>query len=62
MSGAEDRHTRPEESQAMFAAAPEPKEFWLVPGAAHEDLHAVAKAEYERRVLAFLRRSGVGGS
>jgi uncharacterized protein len=46
----------------MFAAAPEPKEFWLVPGAAHVDLHAAAGPEYELRVLAFLRRSGVGGS
>src|SRR5581483_2565732 len=62
MSGAEDRHTTPEESEAMFAAASDPKEFWLVPGAAHDDLHAVAKTEYERRVLSFLHRSGVGGS
>lgn len=62
MSGAEDRHTTPEESRAMFAAAPDPKKFWLVPGAAHEDLHAVAGRDYEQRVLAFLRRSGVGGS
>lgn len=62
MSGGDDRLTTPEESRVMFAAASEPKEFWLVPGAAHEDLHAVAGPEYERRVLAFLRRGGVGGS
>ncbi len=31
-----------------------PKEFWLVPGAVHQDLHGHAKADYERRVLAFI--------
>ena len=62
MSGADDRHTTPDESRAMFDAAPEPKEFWIVPGAAHEDLHAVAGEAYERRVLAFLHRAGTGGS
>lgn len=62
ISGAEDRHTRPDEARAMFDAASEPKEFWLVPGAAHVDLHSVASHEYEQRVLAFLRRGGVGGS
>jgi fermentation-respiration switch protein FrsA (DUF1100 family) len=62
ISGAVDRHTTPEESRAMFDAAPEPKELWLVPGAAHEDLYAVAGSEYEQRVSAFLRRCRVGGS
>jgi fermentation-respiration switch protein FrsA (DUF1100 family) len=60
VSGDADPHTTPDDSRALFAAAPEPKEFWLVPGAAHEDLHAIAGAEYEERILAFLRRSGVG--
>lgn len=61
LSGDADRHTTPEESRAMFAAAPEPKEFWLVPGAGHEDLYAVAGQEYQQRLLAFFRRSRVGG-
>ena len=52
--GAEDRHTTLAESQALFAAAREPKELWAVSGAAHVDLHAAARAEYERRVLQFL--------
>ena len=54
LSGDADRHTRPEEARAMFDRASEPKEFWLVPGAGHEDLYAVAGDEYERRILAFL--------
>jgi uncharacterized protein len=53
--GAEDRHTTLNESQQMFAAAAEPKEFWVVEGAKHTDLHAVKKEEYERRVLSFFK-------
>jgi fermentation-respiration switch protein FrsA (DUF1100 family) len=60
VSGDADPHTTADDSRAMFRAANEPKEFWLVPGAAHEDLHAVAGAEYEERILVFLRRCGVG--
>lgn len=57
ISGAEDPHTPPAEAQRLFAAALEPKGFWLVEGAAHVDLHAAAPVEYERRVLAFLEAS-----
>jgi fermentation-respiration switch protein FrsA (DUF1100 family) len=54
--GAVDRHARPAEARALFAAAHEPKELWEVPGAAHVDLHRFATAEYERRVGAFLNK------
>ena len=37
-----------------FAAAGEPKEIWLVPGAEHTGGIDVAPDEYERRVVAFL--------
>lgn len=64
LAGREDRHTPLVESRRLFARARAPKELWVVPGAAHEDLYAVAGAEYERRVLGFfdryLRRSGRG--
>ncbi|MGH9944393.1 MAG: alpha/beta hydrolase [Pyrinomonadaceae bacterium] len=53
IAGADDRHTTLAESQTLFQAAREPKEFWAVEGARHEDLHARARAEYERRVLQF---------
>jgi fermentation-respiration switch protein FrsA (DUF1100 family) len=62
ISGDADRHTTPADTRAMFDAANEPKNLWLVPGAAHEDLYAVAAQEYEQRILGFFRRSGVGGS
>lgn len=55
--GAEDRHTTLEESRQLFGAAREPKELWVVAGAAHTDLHAVARAEYERRVLDFFAKN-----
>jgi fermentation-respiration switch protein FrsA (DUF1100 family) len=55
-SGSEDRHTTAAETRRIYAAAPEPKQLWMVPGAAHEDLHRYGAAEYERLVLAFLAR------
>lgn len=36
-----------------FAAARQPKELWLVPGAGHGHAHTVAKSEYEKRVKDF---------
>lgn len=54
--GAEDRHTTLSESERMFAVASEPKEMWVVDGAAHTDLHAASKTEYEQRVLDFFAR------
>jgi alpha-beta hydrolase superfamily lysophospholipase len=54
LGGTEDGRTPPEETRALFARAREPKRLWLVPGAAHVDLHGFAGAEYERRVLGFL--------
>jgi len=54
MGGALDRHTPPEETRRVHAAAPEPKQLWLVDGAAHVDLHASNPSEYESRVGGFL--------
>lgn len=57
ISGAVDPHTPAAEAERLFEAAAEPKELWLVPGAAHVDLHAAAEPEYETRVLAFLEQA-----
>ena len=57
IAGTADRDTTLPESKALFAAAAEPKQLWLVDGAAHVDLHAFAKAEYERRILEFLAQN-----
>lgn len=53
MAGMKDQHTTPAEPQRLFDAARQPKEIWCVSGAAHVDLHHYARAEYERRILAF---------
>ncbi len=55
-SGAEDFHTTATETRAMYEAAAEPKELWLVEGAAHVDLHRAAPQHYEERIGGFLRR------
>ena len=39
--------------QALFAVAPEPKSFWVVPAAGHNDLINVAGVDYRRRLLSF---------
>jgi dipeptidyl aminopeptidase/acylaminoacyl peptidase len=44
----------PANSERMFAAARQPKQFWRVPHGSHADAHDVARAEYERRVSEFL--------
>src|SRR5579863_7219764 len=53
-SGATNPDIPIETERALFAAAPEPKEFWEVSNAGDVDLYTVAKAEYERRIAAFL--------
>jgi fermentation-respiration switch protein FrsA (DUF1100 family) len=53
IGGDADAHTTAEQSRALFAAATEPKEIWLLPQARHVDLHRRAAAEYEERVLRF---------
>lgn len=54
LAGSNDRHTRIEESLAMFDRAAEPKELWIVEGAEHVDLHEYAQVDYEARIGAFL--------
>jgi dipeptidyl aminopeptidase/acylaminoacyl peptidase len=53
---AEDRLVSPEQSERMYRAAGEPKELFVVEGAAHGGAHAAAPEAYERRVLDFLAR------
>ncbi len=54
IAGGSDHLTTAQESKELFEAAAAPKQFWLVAGAAHVDLHKFARTEYEQRVLAFL--------
>ena len=43
-----------DETERLFPAAREPKQFWLIPGADHARGWQAAPEEYERRVLEFL--------
>jgi pimeloyl-ACP methyl ester carboxylesterase len=53
LHGARDRSTPLPEARQFFAAAQEPKQMWVIEGAAHGDLRAAAGSEYDRRVLEF---------
>lgn len=53
LSGTDDPHTTSEDTAAMFAAATEPKQLWMVDGALHEDLYDFTPDEYEPRLLEF---------
>ncbi|GAB5404913.1 MAG: hypothetical protein Aurels2KO_31440 [Aureliella sp.] len=57
MSGEDDRHTTEAETRDMYAAATSLKELWVVPGAAHVDLLAIAPDGYRDRVESFLKSS-----
>ncbi len=52
----EDRLIDWHQSEELFAAASEPKELYVVPGAAHADAYATDPEAYRSRVLAFLDR------
>jgi fermentation-respiration switch protein FrsA (DUF1100 family) len=54
MSGEKDRNTRPQDTRMLYSRAPSSTQLWLVANAGHVDLHHVAMAEYESRVLTFL--------
>ncbi|HET7038087.1 MAG TPA: alpha/beta hydrolase [Thermomicrobiaceae bacterium] len=55
--GTADIHVPPEHSDALFAAAGEPKELWWVPDVAHAEARQATGAAYERRVVEFFARA-----
>lgn len=54
MSGTADPYTPIKEARALFDAAPQPKQFWAVPEAAHVDLEQFDPDAYWRIVMPFL--------
>lgn len=57
INGANDwTGTNPDDARALYAAAGEPKELWIVPGAGHGGAYYAAREEYEQRLLAFFER------
>jgi len=53
MHGALDETISPKDGEAVYAAAREPKQWWLIPGSAHAQGAEKEPAEYERRVVEF---------
>jgi dipeptidyl aminopeptidase/acylaminoacyl peptidase len=51
--GEKDSYIRPSMAKALYDAAREPKDFWLVPGARHNQALEVAGEEYMKRVREF---------
>jgi pimeloyl-ACP methyl ester carboxylesterase len=54
VGGEFDRHTSELQTRRIYAAVPEPKQLWIVAGAAHTDFHGLAKREYETRIGQFM--------
>jgi fermentation-respiration switch protein FrsA (DUF1100 family) len=54
--GEGDTYIKPEMARALFERADQPKEFWLVEGAKHNQGLQIAPEEYPRRVLAFFEQ------
>jgi alpha-beta hydrolase superfamily lysophospholipase len=57
IAGTDDLHTTLDDTRALYAAAREPKELWLISGAGHEDYLRVAGDAYRMRVVQFLDRA-----
>lgn len=53
LHGTEDNLVKHSYSEKVFAAANEPKELWLIPGARHHDMMEVGGEEYTRRITEF---------
>jgi fermentation-respiration switch protein FrsA (DUF1100 family) len=54
VAGATDRHTTVADTEALFAAARQPKELWMIPNAAHVDYLERTGDAYRSRVLGFV--------
>ena len=54
--GGGDTYIKPEMAEQLFQQAGEPKEFWLVPKAKHNQAFQFAGDEYKQRVLAFFEK------
>ena len=55
--GGKDNYIKPVMAEELFAFAGEPKEFWLVEKAKHNQAMQTAEEEYKRRVLEFFDRN-----
>lgn len=54
--GSADTYIKPEMGRKLFGKAGQPKEFWLVEGAKHNQAITHAPDEYKKRILAFFEK------
>ncbi len=54
IAGELDGRTTLDDTRRLFARVRNVTTLWIVPGAAHQDLHKFARSDYEGRVLRFL--------
>jgi alpha-beta hydrolase superfamily lysophospholipase len=55
--GGGDTYIKPEMARALFDRAGEPKEYWLVDGAKHNQAFQLVTDEYKQRVLCFFEQN-----
>jgi fermentation-respiration switch protein FrsA (DUF1100 family) len=60
MQGDHDEIIPPRLGQALYAAAPSPKEFWVVEGAGHNDILETAGPQYRQKLEQFYGELGHG--
>lgn len=53
IAGTNDEHTTLSESKRMYNKALEPKQFWAVQGAEHEDFYRYSPVVYQEKILGF---------
>jgi fermentation-respiration switch protein FrsA (DUF1100 family) len=58
--GTDDEIIPVDMARRVFAAAPEPKELYIIPGAHHNDTYLVGGGEYVRRLRAFIDKATPG--
>jgi fermentation-respiration switch protein FrsA (DUF1100 family) len=54
--GKDDTFIKYQYSEALFAAASEPKDMYLVEGAMHNNVHSVGKKDYEEHLVQFFEK------
>jgi hypothetical protein len=54
--GKNDAFIKYQYSEQLYAEAHEPKELYLIDGAHHTNIHAIAHQEYETRVVSFFEK------
>jgi fermentation-respiration switch protein FrsA (DUF1100 family) len=61
IQGDHDEIIPPRLGQALYAAAPDPKSFWIVEGAGHNDILETAGPSYRQHLMEFYKKLATDG-